>query len=1804
MWVNIYKVYDNRTNQHFSLKLFQHIDAQTLYEKFSAEEMHRITQLSHPNLVKVLSFGNMGNHIYSVSELYEGKSLQSYNLKINRLNILYDGIVQCLYALHALHSQNVFHKDLKPSNILYRLVDEHIEVKLIDYGFNKLDADINQQSLSGTLPYIAPELYQEFRATAQSDFYALGVTLYKLTTGIFPFSLEQISAIRSGTQHNFFPKFIREINPDIPLGLEKFILKLCEKNPVDRFVDVQSAISFLNKIQSTPFAFSQRISLLQSVNVNSYIVRSNYAHRLVDLVQSLEVGRGNLISLIGSYGSGKDNILTLLKYHFLSNKFYIFDYTCTENHRDPIFALIKEFGTSLNFADDNIYFHISERFRKYLEEAESERKAKKVDTKKNKEDFQSAREFIEHLSDEKPLIFIIRKAHLLTDLTVSFIQFLSDLIAEKPIMIILSANDHTVVKKLKNIIQIKVDPLSFEEASMYISGLMSSDTGDEFIENILYRSSGNPYFIREILRDLLQKKLLFKNNQIDFCFSFGDYRLPEHLMKSIYDRIYQLDEKNIQHLKKLAIVDTPLKIKLLIELLGLSHFELFRLLQDSINFEILIEENGVLNFTFPEIKQYFLKKCSKREVVDISQKLISYFDNETELDIETCQGIIANATYSNDYKAIRKYRRVLFDLYTASWEQIKAYHEIYSILKLDISQKIKISDKELGADLMLFVEQADLTGYVDEALKFLLKHQKSLKTFDYYYSLASLYLCIVDLQNSEKYLEKAKLLIKNKEQQQRYDLDIVNVQTLRGDCDTAMTILKAFNVSTSDLKTAVKYYDRYGACLVAMQKEEDAIAWFEEHIARLEKYGKARLGFLYNRVGVLYSRYKMFAEAEKMYYKCKAEWELINYDRFLGAIYSNIADMYLWQGNTTKSLEYLDKADTYAKKTNNTRHMAFILVNFAETYIKLGKFVEAELYLSQAVKICEEIGFSGLGADIENNMALAVHKTHNFFRFYTKIETNHHHILEKKINTINPVIKSYIFYLFELGDKETIDSLLYSDFPLTQIKDQDFYYQLLAMLSILKGDYHIAINNYAVALEYAKKSMSLYSIAIIYINLAIAHTLNNETDKAIDYLDRAEPLTSTHDYLYWSITAQITRIKISFLKKNISLRMILRDALKLLPDVKLNHYFLLEIELYGILIHLYNELNATKHAQSHYKTYTEKVRDAIRYLPERDQKRFISLKKASLKNINDFNVYKIVSRKSTKPTDWNYEILTLLTIEDVERIKFFLREKIKQYFSPHLFAIVMFKSNTTTKTFTKSNYSIYLSDNFSDTLLDNEEIIRHIYKAINSCQTLQIAHDGKNFIISPIMLKHSKIGFMILSDSGEMPFTAIETKMISSFCFHLSTMLIRLSEFEEENLKISLMKDLMKVTGNMMQNQQLDKLEHDFVYHIIKITKASRGFLIKKDKNGNMQFSVAIDSENRLLTDVSNISQTVISDVLTYQHHLFLVDFVKGHMTDEHHKHQLYAIDNQANSLYCAPIMEDNTVYALLYLDNYPEQQSNLKIVADMMDIFLHQVSMALHNAKNYQTLMDKNLELYTLDTMKNNFNAIVSHELNTPLYTLSEYMQKLVKIVSKVDPDTVELLSKVDKNLKKLNKIVSEIVTLNTLNKSSELPKQKCNLIEVLTPIYEEIKEQSRDRKMRFYMDIASDLPAIWVDASSIEILIRHLLYNAVRFTADYGNITLCARESRFPHEMLDEHDSIVIFVSDNGIGIAEKEQENIFKPFFELGDIYSHRSGFLEFRSGGLGVGLAIAQRVCELHGGKIWSQSKENEGTTIFVSLPITI
>ena len=207
--------------------------------------------IRHPNIVAMHQFCATGEHKYMVMEYVSGITLKRY-LKAKNKPLSFDELmsytIQTLKALKVAHDNGIIHRDIKPQNIML-LRNGHI--KVMDFGIAKLP---NAETVTmtdkaiGTVYYMSPEQASAKPIDCRSDIYSLGAMLYELATGRLPFEGESPVSI-AVKQINEDPVPPREINPDVPVGLEQIILCAMSKKPSDRFQSADIMLDYIKRLQ-------------------------------------------------------------------------------------------------------------------------------------------------------------------------------------------------------------------------------------------------------------------------------------------------------------------------------------------------------------------------------------------------------------------------------------------------------------------------------------------------------------------------------------------------------------------------------------------------------------------------------------------------------------------------------------------------------------------------------------------------------------------------------------------------------------------------------------------------------------------------------------------------------------------------------------------------------------------------------------------------------------------------------------------------------------------------------------------------------------------------------------------------------------------------------------------------------------------------------------------------------------------------------------------------------------------------------------------------------------------------------------------------------------------------------------------------------------------------------------------------------------------------------------------------------------------------------------------------------------------
>lgn len=244
---DVYKARCHRLNRFVAIKVLkaEFSDDKSFVLKFRAEAQSA-AGLSHPNIVNVYDVGDDDGLYYIVMELVEGITLKSFIERKGKLEVKEAvGIaIQIAQGLEAAHDNHIIHRDIKPQNII---ISREGKVKVTDFGIAKAASTntINSNAM-GSVHYISPEQARGGYIDERSDIYSLGVTLYEMLSGMLPFAGENtVSVALLHIQGEAMP--LREVDPTIPVSLEKIVGKCMEKKPERRYPSAAELIADLKR---------------------------------------------------------------------------------------------------------------------------------------------------------------------------------------------------------------------------------------------------------------------------------------------------------------------------------------------------------------------------------------------------------------------------------------------------------------------------------------------------------------------------------------------------------------------------------------------------------------------------------------------------------------------------------------------------------------------------------------------------------------------------------------------------------------------------------------------------------------------------------------------------------------------------------------------------------------------------------------------------------------------------------------------------------------------------------------------------------------------------------------------------------------------------------------------------------------------------------------------------------------------------------------------------------------------------------------------------------------------------------------------------------------------------------------------------------------------------------------------------------------------------------------------------------------------------------------------------------------------
>jgi signal transduction histidine kinase len=261
--------------------------------------------------------------------------------------------------------------------------------------------------------------------------------------------------------------------------------------------------------------------------------------------------------------------------------------------------------------------------------------------------------------------------------------------------------------------------------------------------------------------------------------------------------------------------------------------------------------------------------------------------------------------------------------------------------------------------------------------------------------------------------------------------------------------------------------------------------------------------------------------------------------------------------------------------------------------------------------------------------------------------------------------------------------------------------------------------------------------------------------------------------------------------------------------------------------------------------------------------------------------------------------------------------------------------------------------------------------------------------------------------------------------------------------------------------------------------------------------------------------------------------------------------------------------------------------VLNLMTALASQSKVAIENAGLFREIEDKSRQLEIANRHKSEFLANMSHELRTPLNAIIGFSEVLdQRLFGELNPKQAEYVKDIHASGHHLLSLINDILDLSKIEAGRmELQVSEFNLPVALENALTLVHERANRRGVCLELELQNGVGNVTADERKVKQILLNLLSNAIKFTPERGKVSVSAKRNG---------EAVEITVADTGIGIATEDQEIIFEEFRQLSPERGQKRE-------GTGLGLALARKFVEMHGGRIWVESALGTGATFTFTLP---
>jgi len=459
----------------------------------------------------------------------------------------------------------------------------------------------------------------------------------------------------------------------------------------------------------------------------------------------------------------------------------------------------------------------------------------------------------------------------------------------------------------------------------------------------------------------------------------------------------------------------------------------------------------------------------------------------------------------------------------------------------------------------------------------------------------------------------------------------------------------------------------------------------------------------------------------------------------------------------------------------------------------------------------------------------------------------------------------------------------------------------------------------------------------------------------------------------------------------------------------------------------------------------------------------------------------------------------------------------------------------------------------------------------------------------PLMREAEPIGVMSLSRQRVEPFTEQQIELVKTFADQAVIAIENarlLNELRESLQQQTATADVLKVISR--STFDLKSLLQTLVESAARLCDADY-VTITRQKEGVLFFAEAYGFSSEFIeyvkgTSVEKGRRTATGRALLESQVIHIADV----LADPDYSWPVAQSLAGYRTVLAVPMLREGIPIGVLTLIRSEVQPFTEKQI-ELVNTFADQSAIAIENVRLFDEIQDKSRQLEAASQHKSQFLANMSHELRTPLNAILGYTELMADgAYGEPSEKMLGILKRLEANGKHLLGLINDVLDLSKIEAGQLILELSDYCVQdIAQTVRSTLEPLATDKKLGFKVEVAPELPPGHGDGRRLTQVLINLVGNAIKFT-DAGEVAIKAEAN---------NGSFYVSVRDTGPGISAADQTRLFQEFQQADNAITKKKG-------GTGLGLAISKRIIEMHGGKIWVESKPGQGSTFTFTLPVVV